>query len=231
MTQKPQPIYSVKAESNGFTVYRDADALQTPKNLHVTVPTRTLAEAIVAECVGQGERLDLRQMPMTQMTLTALDITASHRGEVITGIVRYGENELVCLRATEPEDLVAEQNKAWQPYLDWCREKFKVELQTGHGITPVQQKPEALTELRAVVQTYDTFPLTGLSEAVGVSGSLVLGLALATKHADTAAVFQTAELDQLWQAKKWGIDPAMQGRHEEIKRDLEICAKWFDLVA
>jgi chaperone required for assembly of F1-ATPase len=231
MTQKPQPVFSIKAEDTGFTVYRDADALQTPKNLRVTVPTMALAEEIVKECVGQGERLDLRQMPITQMTLTALDITSSHRDEVVTGIVRYGESELVCQRASEPADLVVAQHKAWQPHLDWCRTKFNIELRTGTGIVPFEQNPEALKALRAIVETFSAFPLTGLSEAVGVSGSLILGLALAMKQANPAIVFDAAELDQLWQAKKWGADPAMQGRHEEVKRDLEMCVRWFDLVA
>lgn len=230
MSQDKQPVFSIKPEAEGFTVYRGAEPLQTPKNLPVTVPTQALADKIVEECASQGERLDLRKMPITQMALTALDITASHREEVIKGIVRFGESELVCQRAADPADLVEEQNKIWQPYIDWAEEKFKIGLRTGNGVIPFAQDSETLDRLRAVVESYDAFPLTGVSEAVGTSGSLILGLALATGHADPEAVFDAAELDQLWQAKKWGVDPAMQGRFDDIKRDLDICATWFKLV-
>ena len=226
-----QPVFTIKAEDESFTVYRDEKPLETPKNLRVSVPTRALAEKIVAECDRQGEKLDLRKMPMTQMTLTALDITASHRAEVITGILRYGETELLCHRATEPADLVAEQNKIWQPYIDWCEKKFGVTLRIGAGITPFEQKPETLSTLRSFVETFSAFPLTGLSEAVGISGSLILGLALATGHITPQTAFEAAELDNLWQAKKWGVDPETQTRHDAIKTELGICDAWLELVA
>ena len=228
--KKPLPVYSVKKSDATFTVYRDDKPLETPRNFPVAVPSQKLAQAIVEECVGQGERLDLRQMPMTQMTLTVLDITSAQREQIIAGIVRYGESELVCQRASDPADLVAEQNKVWQPYLEWCKATFNVDLRTGSGIIPFEQKPEALATLRAAIEPYDDYRLTGLSEAVGVTGSLVLGLALATGYADAATILRAAELDQLWQAKKWGVDPATEARQADIKRDLDDCVKWFGVV-
>jgi len=232
MTAKPKPqsVFVVKPEGEMFTLYRDGEALKTPRSLPVNVPTQRLAEALLGECQGQGDRLDLRQMPLMQMTLTAIDISSHHRSEVIDGIVRYGESELVCQRATEPLDLVAEQDAAWGPYLDWVQAKFNIDLRVGVGIVPFLQKPESLAVLRGFVEQFDAFHLTGVSEAVGISGSLVLGLALVTGHAKVEAVFAAAEFDQLWQAKKWGDDPAMQGRHAEIKRELGVCVRWFELL-
>jgi len=230
MTQKVQPVYSFKEEGKCATVFRDSEPLKTPRNLPVEVPTHALAKAIVEECKGQGENLDLRQMPLTQMALTAIDIASHHREEVIDGIMRHGESELICQRAADPADLVAKQNEIWQPYHDWIRSQFHVELRTGSGIVPFRQKPEALLALRKQVETYDAFSLTGVSEAVGVAGSLVLGLALIMGHADVEAVFGAAELDQLWQEKKWGEDPAVAGRQAEIRRDLDDCARWFALL-
>ncbi|MDR3424217.1 MAG: ATP12 family protein [Alphaproteobacteria bacterium] len=231
MTTTKQPQFSVKAEGDAFTLYRDDEALRTPRNLQVTAPTRRLAEALAQECGGQGEKMDLRKMPLTQMTLTAIDISAMHREEVITGIMRFGESELICQRATDPADLVEEQNKIWQPYLDWCKTKFNADLRTGSGIIPFKQAPEALAALRAFVEKLDAFSLTGLSEAVGISGSLVLGLALATGYADVASIVAAAELDNLWQSKKWGEDPAVQNRQNEITQELEICARFFALLS
>jgi len=230
MSQKPQPVYSVKSEGDGFTVYRDTTPLQTPRSLSVTVPTQKLAEAIVQECVGQGEKLDLRKMPMTQMALTAIDISTNHREEVIAGIMRHGETELLCQRADTPPELVAAQSKTWQPYLDWCRAKFSADLTVGSGIVPFKQRPEALAALRVYVDACDAFHLTGASEAVGICGSLVLGLALATGHADVKAIFAAAECDALWQSQKWGEDPATENRQADIKRELDDCVRWFAFI-
>jgi chaperone required for assembly of F1-ATPase len=230
MAEKKQPVFSIAEHDGEFTIFRDGEPLKTPRTLPVTVPTRALADAVVAEAVGQGEKLDLRKMPMTQMTLTAIDISGHHRMEVVDGIVRFGESELLCQRASDPADLVAAQNEGWQPYLDWAQQKFGITLRTGSGIIPFEQNPEALARLREFVETFDKFRLTGISEAVGTSGSLILGLALATGHADPDAVLAASELDQLWQAKKWGSDPATEGRMAGIKHDLEMIARWFALL-
>jgi chaperone required for assembly of F1-ATPase len=230
MASKAHPLYSLKVQKDGWTVMRDDEPLKTPRNLAVTVPTEKLAEALIHECVGQGDKLDLRKMPMTQMTLTALDIASHHREEVITGIMRHGETELLCQRASEPEDLVQRQNKTWQPYLDWCAQTFKAELSVATGITPPHQKPEALEALRHYLEGQDDYRIIGISEAVGICGSLVLGLALATSHADIDAIFAAAECDVLWQAQKWGQDPATEGRLSDIKRELNDCIRWFELV-
>ena len=159
--KKTQSVFSVTSEDQSHYVYRDGETLKTPRNLPVAVPTRALADAILRECATQEEKLDLRTMPLTQMTLTAIDISTLHRDEVIDGIMRYGESELVCQRADDPPELVAKQNQIWQTYLDWCGGKFKIELRTGNGIIPFLQKPESLAVLRAHVETYDAFRLNG----------------------------------------------------------------------
>ena len=229
MTKK-QPVFSVKAEGEGFSLYRDAEALRTPRNLNLTVPTQILADAMAQECGGQGDKMDLRKMPLTQMALTSIDIASQHRADVVDGIMRFGDNELLCQRATDPVDLVAEQDNVWQPYLVWCKATFNADLRTGSGIIPFEQNQEALTSLRGFVEQLDAFRLTGLSEACGTLGSLVLGLALIKGNADATAVFEAAELDHIWQNKKWGQDPAAEGRHADIKRDLAMYSQWFALL-
>lgn len=222
--------FSVVPEGKGFTVCREGKAMRTPRDVPLTVSTQALALAIAQEFDGQGTKMDLRKMPFTQMALTSIDISAPRREDVLGGIMRFGMNELVCQRATSPADLVAEQNEIWQPYLDWCKSTFNIDLRTGSGIVPFEQKPEALGTLREFVETLDAFCLTGLSESCNTLSSLVLGLALMTGRSDASTVFDAAELELLWQNKKWGDDPALQNRYMGIKRDLESCANWFALL-
>ena len=224
------PACTFRAEGESITLYRDEKALTTPLGFPVAVPTQALAEKIAKEFEAVGARMDLRKMPMMQMTLTAIDMTARRREEVLSDIMRYGETELICQRATDPADLVAEQEKTWRPYLDWCQTKFGADLCTGSGIAPFKQKAESLAALRAFVETLDAFFLTGFSAACGTLGSLVLGLALLEVRANAAKAFEAAELEGLWQIRKWGEDPVSQSRHANIKRDLEACAQWFLLL-
>lgn len=228
---KKLPTYTVKAEAGLHTLYRDDAMMQTPRALPLAVPHAKLAMALLHECLAQKqEKLDLRTMPMTQMALTVIDIVSAQRTNVIDGIMRYGDTELICQRVHEPEDLAAHQDSIWQPYVDWCATVTGAVLRMGHGIVPFEQDAQALAKLRAVVEGFDDYRLIGLSEAVGVSGSLVLGLALAMKWRDAKAVAQAAELDALWQMRKWGEDPAKVARHEDIERELTDCVQWLSLV-
>ncbi len=223
--------FSVQAEGDAFVVYRGAEPLKTPRNLPVSVPTRRLADAIVSECAAQDEKMDLRKMPLTQMALTSIDIAANHRDDVVNGIMRYGDTELLCQRAIDPAELVEEQNRLWQPLLDWTAERFKAKLNTGSGIVPFEQSKEALAVLKTYISSLDAFILTGVSEAASLSGSLVLSLALLNGRLNAQEVLSLAELDQIWQNKKWGEDPAVQSRHNDILKDLTMCGQWFSLLS
>ncbi len=222
--------FSVKPEGNGYAVYRNETVLKTPQDLPLVVPTRALAAALAEEFASQGEKLDVRKMPMTQLALTALDISSQRRADTVKSIMHKGENELVCQRASDPASLVEEQNKIWQPYLDWCKTRFNAELETGVGIIPFDQNPQALSRLKEHIETLDAFTLTGLHEACSTLGSLVLGLALLEGKADPAQAFEASELDHLWQSKKWGDDPVTQARLDAIKTDLATYKKWFSLL-
>ncbi len=136
------PLYTIHPEDSGFTLYRGEAPLQTPKSLPVTVPTHALAEGLGAECAAQEERLDLRTMPLMQLTLTAIDITALNRADVLKGILRHGETELLCHTAPEPDELRLSQHATWTPFLDWSRATHKVVWQIGAGIRPVDQRPK-----------------------------------------------------------------------------------------
>ena len=83
-----RPVYSVRAENKGFTVYRDDKALQTPLHFPLAVPMRALAEAIAQEFEAPGAKSDLRKMPITQMTLTTIDISSPRRKEIIAGTLK-----------------------------------------------------------------------------------------------------------------------------------------------
>lgn len=93
---------------------------------------------------------------------------------------------------------------------------------------PIAQSQAALEIFRKVVAGYDPFYLAGLQQAVSVSGSLILGLALAEGKATAAEVFSAAELESLFQMEKWGEDPVTSARHASVKSDLDDCRQWFE---
>lgn len=229
---KKLPEHSLHSQDGLHTLMRDGAAMKTPRNLDLAVPYLAVAEAVLAECRAQTqERLDLRTMPVTQMALTVLDVTSAKRGEIISNILRYGETELLCQRADEPAKLKEAQAAAWQPYLDWAKTAYGAELSVTTGIAPAPQAATSLAALRAVIDRMNDYELTGLSEAVGVSGSLVLGLALAAGHSSVEEIFKAAEFDRLWQVAEWGEDEEAAARLAAVRADLDFCRRWLSLIS
>jgi len=221
-------MFSFIAQGAGFALCQNDGALRTPKGKPFAVPSKSLAVAIVREFEEGGK--DFRNMPLAQMALTAIDVIEDRREDVIGGILSYGDHELICQRADGPPELAREQEKLWQPYLEWCKTAFSAELITGVGIAPFKQSGPALNRLREHLEKLDPFCLAGLSEACAILSSLVLGLALMEGRAGPAEALEAAEMEALWQNKKWGEDQDFRDRYDGMRRDLDYCAKWFSFL-
>jgi chaperone required for assembly of F1-ATPase len=229
-SKKVPPVFEVVAATDGCVIQRDGVGINTPAGILLTLPTKALAEKIADEWRAQTDKLKPETMPYMQLAATALDIIAKKREQVATALAAYAESDLLCHRAEEPPELVEQQEKIWQPWLDWAAEHHKARLNVGQGVMPVTQPVASLASLREVVTAYDHFHLAGLQQAVGVTGSLILGLALVEGRATAADLFEASELDALHQMKKWGEDPVTTARHESARRELDIAEKWFSLL-
>jgi chaperone required for assembly of F1-ATPase len=197
---------SIVNSDAGYEVHLDGRSVRTPLKTLLVVPTRAFAERIAAEWEAQEARVDPRTMPFTRAANAALDKVAVQHGEVADMLSAYGGTDLLCYRATEPAGLVARQAAAWDPVLDWAADRFAARLRVTAGIVPVDQDPASLARLSAAVHGYDAFALTGLHDLVAISGSLILGLAVAEGHLSAQAAFDMSRIDECWQIEQWGED-------------------------
>ncbi len=227
---KTHATYEVKPEGACYVLYSDALPLSTPAGRLYALPTAALAEAVADEWRAQTDKVMPSTMPLTQLAATALDILPEKREQIVAQLAGYGASELLCHRAELPPALARRQQEVWQPLLDWCAFRFDALLRVGAGIMPLEQSADSLRALHGAVAGYDDFRLVGLSCAVDVTGSLVLGLALAEKERSPEAIFQAAELDAHFQAEAWGPDPAVEAKHRSIRNEIENCARWFELL-
>jgi chaperone required for assembly of F1-ATPase len=207
-------------------------AIVTPKGTSMTVPTAALAAAIAAEWPDQPQaKVDPRRMKLTRVAASALDLVRPQRGRVIAELVAYAETELMCHRADSPPKLVARQEAAWQPLLDWLHARFDAPLAVTHGVLAHKQPPASLATLTRALERLDDFRLAALSLGTTASGSLVIGLALIDGHLDAASAFDAAELDATYQIEQWGEDREATARRAEVRDDLETVARFVTLVA
>jgi len=126
----------VRPEGEAFAILLDDRPLRTPYRSALLAPTAGLAEAVAAEWRAQSGAIDPESMPFTRALNSAIDKVAPDPGPVAEMLAGYGETDLLCYRATHPEDLVARQAEVWDPYLDWADEAFGARLATVSGVMP-----------------------------------------------------------------------------------------------
>ena len=216
----------------GFAIEGDDRPLLTPDGRPVVVPSRTLAEAIVAELRAQAEAKvpNIAAMPNLRLAATAIDCVAAARDATIDAVAAYGATELLCYRAEHPADLIERQHAAWQPLLDWAAARFDAPLVNAAGIMPRGQPDASLAALRAAVAAEDDLRLAALAFAVQTSGSLVVGLAMLHGRLNAAEAFALAELEETYQIEKWGEDSEATARRAQRRRDLLAAATFMALI-
>lgn len=214
----------------GFGVALDGRNIRTPAKAVLVAPTRALADAIAAEWAAQADKIDPETMPFMKFTSTAIDRIRPRRDPVTGEIAAYAQTDLICYRAERPLDLVQLQEESWQPLLDWCNERHGATLRATKGVIPIDQDSASLAAMGRAVCEHDDFALSALHGLTTTSGSLVIGLAVTAGHLNAAAAVDAAQIDESYQAEKWGYDKdaaeALAGRRHEI----ESATAFFELL-
>lgn len=218
------------ATDGGYTVLLDGKPVKTPKCAVLSLPNLPLAEAIAEEWRGQGETINAQIMPLTRLAFAAIDVAMPERSDIAGQVLKYARSDLLCYRAQDPPQLVGRQAAVWDPLLDWAAETYGERLRVGSGIHHVAQPAEAIAELETAIARYDEFELAALYTATTLTGSLVLGLALAEEEVSADEAFAAATLDETFQAEKWGRDAEEEKRRQHLQTELSAVEHFLRLL-
>jgi len=208
----------------------DDRPVRTPGRVPLLLPTGMLADAVAGEWRAIAEDIDPRAMPLTGLANAAIDRIAPDVAAFAAGLAAYGENDLLCYRADSPPDLVARQAAAWDPPLDWARDRYDVHFEIATGVMHQAQPAATIERLGAAIAARPAFELAPLSPIVTITGSLVLALALAEHAMPADAVWAAANLDEDWQAEQWGEDDLAIKARETRQRDFDAAVLFLSLV-
>lgn len=219
----------VAETEGGFTVLLDSRALKTPAKTPFWVPTRALAKEVSAEWQAQSDKVKPESMPFTRTANSALDKVTPQFEAVADMLAAYGGSDLLCYRATAPKELVARQAQLWDPLIGWAKATFGTDLIVTQGVMPVEQPPASSRLFQAEVRALSPFQLAAFHDLVAISGSLVLGFAIARGHLGAGEGFDVSRVDETWQVELWGEDEDA-AESEAIKREsLAHAARFFEL--
>jgi chaperone required for assembly of F1-ATPase len=93
-------------------------------------------------------------------------------------------------------------------------------LAVASGVLPVEQSPQALAAVRSKAETYDAWRLAATAHATALAGSAILALMLAEGAMSAEDVFSASQIDEAYQAGRWGEDGEAIERAEGLKAEL-----------
>lgn len=220
----------VEDRDSGFVVWLDGKAILTPHRAVLGVGSRALADAIAQEWRDQVSTIDPQAMPLTRLAYAAIDAAPAHRARLIDETLAFGRTDLLCYRAEGPSVLVARQAEAWDPLLDWARQRFGARLLTGKGIAFVTQPPESLAAFAAALGPCDDFSLIAHHGAASLLGSLVLALAMVHGRLDADDAFALSRIDEAFQVEAWGRDAEAEARASRLADELKALERFMRLA-
>ncbi|WP_323785937.1 ATP12 family chaperone protein [Thalassovita sp.] len=221
----PEPV------ENGWQVALDGRSVRTPAKRLMVLPSLRLAQAVSSEWDAQEDEIDPSLMPFTRMSNSALDKVAVQHDAVAEMLAEYGGSDLLCYRATHPQELISRQADAWDPVLDWAAQNLGVRLQVVSGVMPMAQSEAVLDRMQKLVKDLDDFQLAAFHDLVCMSGSLILGFAAVRNYCDIEQIWQVSQLDETWQTEQWGVDEEAAAKAEHKRQEFLHAKRFFDLSA
>lgn len=168
-------------------------------------------------------------MPATRAANSAIDNVAIQFAEVAGDLARYGETDLLCYRATGPQELVDRQADAWDPLLAWSAAALRAPLIATAGVMHIRQPEASIAKLRAQVFAFTPFQLAAVHDLIAISGSLILALAVTRGRLSIDECWALSRIDETWQNELWGVDEDAAALESLKRQALAEAARFFAL--
>lgn len=217
-------------ERDGFWhVLLDGRAVKTVGGRAQALPTQALAEQLAEEWAAQGEEIDPALFLFRDMADYALDVVAPDREQAVRELLPYGETDTLCYRAEPGDALRREQDLVWEPLLGAAEARHGLAFARIGGIMHRPQPPETLARLEALLGGLDAFALAALRNLAGLAASLVIGLS-ALDGVPAEELWTAANLEEDWQAERWGRDAEAEARREARRKVFVAAARFAELA-
>jgi chaperone required for assembly of F1-ATPase len=216
------------ALKGGFSVTLDGQSVLTPAGSQLFVKKAEFAVELAAEWNSQGAYIERASMPLNRIVNTAIDHVAYERIGVAKEVASYANFDLVCYRAIGPSGLIAKQEAAWNPLLDWIEIACGIKPATTNDIQTVPQDPKLISYIAARIKVVDDVTLASFAMATTIAGSVLIALAIFDSVLELQSAWHAAQIDEDWQIELWGEDTEAALRRANVKRDFKAAVQVMD---
>ncbi len=221
---------TVEKIGNGFGIGLDGRFCKTPSGKKTVVPSRELAGILAEEWERQEKVIDAGSMPLVRLVNSAIEGGAEVQEVLRDEVVKFAANDLLLYRAEHPVELVELQNKYWNPVLEKLERHFSIIFETVSGIIHRPQPEKSLAVLKADLVDVDHFVATALVSITGLTGSGLLAFALRHGLVSGEYAWNSAMVDEDFNAERWGRDPEAVLRNEKRQAEFDAALKVLCLL-
>ena len=215
----------------GFVVTLDGRQVRTPgKKLPVIVPAAAIATTMAEEWAAQGEFIDPATMPMVRLINSAIESGEEMIPAFREEVIKFAGGDLMLYRAESPQELVSEQELAWDNALTIIARHFGVSFQPTIGIVHQPQPKVTLDRLAEALAGENLFVLTALVSITGLTGSGLLAIGLWSKLFSPDQVWKAAHVDEDYQISQWGQDEEAADRRARRRVEFDTAVAVLDAV-
>lgn len=149
-----------------------------------------------------------------------------HRAEIIDRLVNFALNDVLLFWSSDKE-VKKEQQEKWLPILRWVDETLNASFKQTTSLEPEKSDKKAINELKKYLDGLSDKELTSFYIAALNMRSVLLAVALIKGHINATEAFDLSELEELYQARKWGSEPVAEARRNSIKDSLISAEKYL----
>jgi chaperone required for assembly of F1-ATPase len=226
----PKKFYKLATVTDDLGIALDGRSVKTPMKVKLTLPSRALAEAIVAEWNAQVDVINPAAMPLTKLANTAIDRAGGERIFVAGQVVEFAGTDMVCYRADAPASLVALQGAAWNPVVGWASSTMAAKVTFVAGIIHQKQDAATIAAVEKYVGGLSDFELTVAHNLTTLTGSALLGLMLTAGAISPEAGWGAAHVEEDFQIATWGEDDEAKQRRLWRRIDFDGSLQFLNLL-
>ncbi len=150
---------------------------------------------------------------------------AKNKAALIERMVNFALNDTLLFWSTD-EKVQKQQEKKWSPIIVWANKIINVDFRQTTAIETDSHNLNIASQLKNYLNVLSNKELSAFYVAALNMRSVLLALALVKEKINAKEAFELSELEELYQARKWGAEPVAEARRNSIKNIL-VCTEEY----
>jgi len=219
-----------KKLKNSFEILLDKRILKTPMQKDLIFSNYKIAKETALEWDIDEKEINTENMVFYGLISTAIDKISNDKVSYIENLLGFINTDLICYRADGPNELVDLQNSSWNPIISFIKKYIDVELKFFIGVMPSKQSLEIFNRLKTLINSFSDIEISALHRMTNLTGSIFISICILKGDVLKNEAFELSFLDELYQAKNWGIEEESLDKRDKIAKELNRIISFVELI-